>query len=65
MEDNKMFIDDRLKEKSPEDLIKTFFEDLTSSQINNSDVLIPNETFLDKKNFNDKHPIRTQTIVIK
>jgi hypothetical protein len=65
MEDSKMSIENKetILGETPEDIIEIFFNELKSSQFNNNTLLLPNETFLDKKNLSIKPPIRTSTIV--
>ncbi len=50
--------------KSPEELIEQLMNALKLSQTGDTDPLYPNETLLDVRNFERKHPIRTSTIVI-
>jgi len=65
MEDSIMLIENEetIIGETPEDLIEIFFNELKSSQFNNNTLLLPNETFLDKKNLSINPPIRTSTIV--
>lgn len=47
-----------------EHLLEKFLNELKSLEVDDDEILIPNETLLDRINFSNKSPIKTSTIVI-